>query len=100
MKNDPLTEKIKKVAQAKFGHDERTKPKFVELALKIVRCGRVNQSLDWIPNTEYELASQVLGAVTFVKSFECFSDKCLPKIIEKLEQDYESDLKTKQTTNV
>jgi hypothetical protein len=92
---------IQKVADAKYGTaDERLKPKFVDLAQKIVKCGKVKQSLDWIPATDYELANSVLGALTFIKSFECWSDRCTPVEVAKADLDFTEDLKREQVTDV
>jgi hypothetical protein len=57
-----------------------------------VRTGEINQSLDWVPTSDLDMLSTVFGELNNIKLINLFSDKCTPKDLDKMENDYAKDL--------
>lgn len=83
--------KIHEIAHRRFDQD-RTRCKFVDVAVKILKTGSIRQSLDWVPNKDYSMLAAVFAECTFIKQISLMSDKCQEQDFNKLDADYEKDL--------
>jgi hypothetical protein len=56
-------------------------------------------SIDWVAASDFEMLSTVIGELNFIKQLTLFSDRCSPKELEKMKEDFDKDLMfNKKTT--
>lgn len=60
-----------------------------------MKTGQIKQSLDWVQSNDYEMVSNVLGELDFIKQIFFFSDKCSINEVRKMEEDFNKDLAKK-----
>lgn len=55
------------LANRRYGNDDRFKAKFIDLGIRLVKTGTIKQSVDWVPQADYEMLASVLSELDFVK---------------------------------
>lgn len=48
----------------------------------------IKQSLDWLQSNDFEIIGSVLGELDMIEDFMVHSDKCDPKVLQKIEDEF------------
>jgi hypothetical protein len=49
-------------------------------------------SLEWLNSNDYEMMATVFGEIDMVNDIMIFSDRCTPKEIQKLDEEFKKEL--------